>query len=298
MVRFRMVAVLALTLVVVAGCAKVPAGVDKDIVDEWAMMGEAKLPEPSVGACWTSSLTDVGSRIASTPVATTATTCESPHMIETVHVGHFTGATADADLPPTLGKMAETYTACEAEVTKFLGGSWKAGRVRMLVFPPTSTQWRGGARFYRCDVASLKGMLGVMEDRTASLKGSLQPGGDRLIGCAAMNGTIDAWTDVTSVGCTAPHDVEFMGVISAKSGTFPQDKDAGKAAYDTACVEQIRSFTNGGINALASAKARYWYVSLAANADEWATGNHSGVCYVLLPKKITRSLKNNGKAAV
>jgi len=33
-------AVLALVLVTAAGCAKVPAGVDKDLVDEWAMMGD------------------------------------------------------------------------------------------------------------------------------------------------------------------------------------------------------------------------------------------------------------------
>ncbi|MEV4508283.1 septum formation family protein [Dactylosporangium sp. NPDC049525] len=292
-----MAAVLALTLAAAAGCTAVPAGVDKDLVDEWAMIGEAKVPEPSAGACWTSSATYID-KIVTTPIATTATPCNGPHIIETVHVGHFTGATADADQPPAPDKIAETYTACEAEVTKFLGGSWKAGRVRMLVYPPTATQWRGGARFYRCDVASLKGMLGALEQRAASLQGSLQPGGDRLIGCAAMNGTIDTWKDVTSVVCTAPHDVEFMGVIASKSGTFPQDKDAWKAAYDTACVDQIRSFTNGAINALASAKARYWYAPIAANGQEWGAGNHSGVCYVLLPKKLTRSLKNNGKAAV
>ncbi len=297
MVRFRMAAVLALTLVAVAGCTRTPAGVDKDLVDEWAMMGEAKVPEPAVGACWTSASTDVD-RIVTTVVSTKATTCSSPHSIETVQVGRFSGAVAAAETPPTLGKMADAYAACETEVTKFLGGSWKAGRVRMLVYPPTATQWRGGARFYRCDVASLKGMLGTLEDRTASLKDSLQPGSDRLIGCAVLNGTVDTWTDVTSVVCSAPHDVEFMGVIAPKSATFPETKDAKKAAYDTACVDQIRTFTNGGIDALANAKARYWYTSIAANADEWDTGNHSGVCYVLLPKKINRSLKNNGKTAV
>ena len=76
--------------------------------------------------------------------------------------------------------MAEQYTACDAEVTEFLGASWQIGRVRMLVYAPTTTQWRGGARFYRCDVASLRSPDGAMDKRTASLKGSLQPGGDQL----------------------------------------------------------------------------------------------------------------------
>ncbi|MET7426549.1 septum formation family protein [Dactylosporangium sp. NPDC005555] len=293
-----MVAVLALTLVAAVGCAKsVPSGVDKDLVNGWAMMAEAKVPEPEAGACWTSSAGDVD-KIVSVPVATTAVPCTDKHSIETVLVGHFTGAAADGDLPPTLDRMADTYAACDAEVTKFLGGSWQLGRVRMLVYPPTATQWRGGARFYRCDVASLTGISGAIEDRTASLQGSLRAGGDRLHGCAVMDGGIDKWTEMTPAACTAPHDAEFMGLITSKSGAWPADKTAAKAAFDTACVDKIRTFTGGAINALANAKAQYWYPRVASSAEEWSAGNHNAHCFVMLPKKISRSLKGNGSKAV
>ncbi|GAB3851278.1 septum formation family protein [Dactylosporangium cerinum] len=295
MVRFRLGAVLALTLVVVAGCTKVPAGVDKDIVDEWAMMGEAKVPEPKAGDCWTSTSTSV---FRMTAASTTVAMCSGPHIGEVVQVGHFTGALAEADSPPKLDQMADIYTACDAEVTKFLGASWQLGRARMLLFPPTSTQWRGGARFYRCDVASLKGAHGDLESRVATLKDSMKPGSDRLDGCAVLDNGVDWTGDVTPVVCTAPHDVESMGLITAKSGTYPATSEAAKTVFDTLCVDKIREYTSGGINALATAKARYLYPRHAGSAEEWSAGNHNATCWVLLPKKITRSLKGNGSKAV
>ena len=50
MVRSRMTAVAVLLLAAVTGCtASVPGGVDKDLVNGWAMMPEAKVPEPRAG---------------------------------------------------------------------------------------------------------------------------------------------------------------------------------------------------------------------------------------------------------
>jgi hypothetical protein len=138
--RLRMMALLALVLVAVAGCTKVPGGVDKDLVDEWAMMGEAKVPEPKAGDCWTTQVGNVDD-LADVAGGSVQTPCDFSHVIETVHVGHFTGALADTDRAPALDDMADTYAACDAEVTKFLGASWHNGRVRMLVHAPTSRQW-------------------------------------------------------------------------------------------------------------------------------------------------------------
>lgn len=297
MVRSKVVAVLALVMVAAAGCSRVPAGVDKDLVDEWAMLAEAKVPEPVAGACWTSYADDVwdlvGVTVAATPVA-----CDAQHIIETVHVGHFTGAQADADRPPPVDQMTDAYAACDAELTKFLGASWQLGRARMLVFPPTTTQWRGGARFYRCDVASLRGINGDFEERTASLKGSLQPGGDRLLGCAVRTGTEDSWSDMTPAACTTPHDLEFLGIVGSRSATRPAGTDAVRAAFGTPCLDQLRAYTKASDNTLAKAKVRYGYQQIAAGVPEWSTGNHNAYCFVLLPKKITRSLKNNGNTAI
>jgi hypothetical protein len=291
-----LIAVLALVLAAAAGCARTPAGVDKDLIDGWSMMAEAKVPEPEVGACWTT-FADTVWDLIEVSVATMAAKCDTPHVVETVHVGHFTGAPADADRPPSLDQMAEQYTACEAELAKFLGGSWRTGRVRMLVYAPTSTQWRGGARFWRCDVASLVNLAGAMDQRTASLKGSLLPGGDRLLGCATR-GTDDSWSDMTPAACTAPHDMEFLGLVPSKTATEPADQEGLKAAFGAGCLDRLRAYTRASDNTLYKAKARYGYLQLAAGKEEWAAGNHDAVCFLLLPKQISRSVKNNGNVAI
>jgi hypothetical protein len=296
-VRLRLTAVLAVVLLAAAGCAKVPAGVDKDLVDEWSMMAEAKVPEPKAGDCWTTQTGAVTTLIGSA-VAVVQTPCEFSHVVETVLVGHLEGALADGDRAPGLDELADVYTACDAEVTKFLGGSWQTGRVRMLVYAPTSTQWKGGARFYRCDVASLRSERGTLDPRTKTLKGALQDGGDMLLGCGSRVGSAESWTDVDPQACTAPHDVEFVGNVPSASGTYPTDVKARTAAWGTACLNKVRSYTAMPDSALAKAKAGYGYWQLAYGQDEWKAGIHNARCYITLPKKITRSLKGAGNITI
>lgn len=297
MVRFRMIAVLALVLATAAGCTQVPAGVDKDLVDEWAMLGEAKVPEPKAGDCWTTQAGNVVDLIRS-PLAVVQTPCDFSHVVETVHVGHFTGALADADRAPGLGDMADMYAACDAELTKFLGASWQVGRVRMIVYAPTSAQWKGGARFFRCDVAALRSERGTLDPRTKTLKDALHAGSDMLLGCGAIVETGGSWTDVDPLACTAPHDVEFVGNVASVSAVFPADVEARTSAWSTACLNKIRSFTGMSDSALARAKASYGFWGVAVGQDEWKAGNRNARCYLSLPKKISRSLKNNGTKAV
>lgn len=298
MLRFRVwpAAVLALVLVGAAGCTQVPAGVDKDLVDGWAMMAEAKVPEPHDGDCWTTQADKVYGLI-DVPGAAVQTPCDFSHVLETVLVGHFTGPLADSDRAPSLGQMADTYKACDAELTKFLGSSWQNGRVRLVVSQPTNSQWHGGARFYRCDVAALRTEHGVLEPRKTTLKGTLAAGGEMLLGCSVMVGSGDSWTDLTPAACTAAHDVEFMGVVTAKTATYPGDDKALTAAFGTGCQSQIRTVTRIPDNNLGRAKASYGYAQIAGE-DEWKVGNHNAWCYVMLPKKITRSLKGAGNITI
>jgi hypothetical protein len=292
-----MLAVLALVLVAAAGCAKVPAGVDKDLVDEWAMIGEAKVPEPGVGDCWTTQAGNV-IELVNTSLAVVQTPCESPRFVETVHVGHFTGALADADRAPGLDDMADTYTACDAELTKFLGGSWQEGRVRMLVYAPTSSQWKGGARFFRCDVAALRSERGMLDPRTSTLKDALRAGSDMRLGCGSKVETGASWIDVNPLACTAPHDVEFVGNVASVSAVYPTDVKTRTAAWSTGCLNKVRSYTGMPDSALAKAKAAYGFWPLAVGQAEWKAGNHNARCYLSLPKKITRSLKGAGNITI
>ncbi|MEV4508281.1 septum formation family protein [Dactylosporangium sp. NPDC049525] len=295
--RTRMMAVLALVLLAVAGCTEVPGGVDKDLVDEWAMLGEAKVPEPRAGDCWTTQAANV-IELLHTSHSVVQTPCDFSHVVETVHVGHFTGPLADADRAPSLDEMADTYAACDAELTKFLGGSWQDGRVRMLVYAPSGSQWKGGARFFRCDVAAMRSERGLLGPRTTTLKDALRPGGDMLLGCGTKIETGGSWTDVDPLACTAPHDVEFVGNVASASAVFPTDVKARTAAWGTACLDKLRSYTGMPDSALAKAKAAYAFWPLVVAQDEWKAGNHNARCYLSLPKKITRSLKGAGNITI
>ncbi|MET7426550.1 septum formation family protein [Dactylosporangium sp. NPDC005555] len=297
MVRFRMVAVLALVLAAATGCVKVPAGVDRDLVDEWTMMGEAKVAEPRAGDCWATKADNVITLI-STSLSLVQTPCDLSHVAETVHVGHFTGALADADQAPDLADLADTYAVCDAELTKFLGGSWQVGRLRMLLYAPTSRQWKGGARFFRCDVAALRSERGILDPRTETMKDALQAGGDMLLGCGTRIESGASWTDVDPQACTAPHDVEFVGNVTSVSAVYPTDTKTRTAAWSTGCLNRIRSYTGSTDSVLAKAKTAYGFWPLAVGEPEWKAGNRNARCYISLPKKVTRSLKNNGKAAI
>jgi hypothetical protein len=297
-VRLRLPAVLAVGLVVliaVAGCARVPSGVDRELVDDWSMMGEAKVPEPAVGACWTSSSSDVFA-IMDRPGTVLQTPCDSSHFVETVHVGHFSGALAEVDRAPTLEQLAEQYTICDAELTKFLGAPWTHGRLRVLVMTPTNTQWHGGARFFRCDVAATRTELGVLDPRTETLKGTLAVGGSMLLGCGTRIGAIESWDDITPVACTAPHDAEFVGTAHPAIGSYPADSKATEKAFADPCWAQVRAYTGSSERTLADVGYGYWPL---AGEHEWKAGQRDARCYLMLEKRtISRSLRNNAGQAI
>ena len=68
---------------------------------------------------------------------------------------------------------------------------------------------------------------------------------------------------MTATACTAPHDVEFVGLVSSKSATEPSDLNALKAAFGTGCLDQLRAYTRASDNTLYKAKARYGYHEIA-----------------------------------
>ncbi|MEV0128873.1 septum formation family protein [Dactylosporangium sp. NPDC050688] len=294
--RTRTAAVLVAVLALAAGCAPAPRGADRDLVDDWAMLAAAKIPEPKAGDCWTTDASQVDNVIGA-PGRVVGAPCENTHTIETAHVGHFTGAQADALQPPDPGDLAEQYKVCDIETTNYLGGGWASGRTRLLVYVPASRQWVAGARFFRCDVAALRSEAGILDPRKETLRGTLAPGGPMLLGCSVRVGALASWSDLTPVACTAPHDVELAGVVMAKTGTYPADDKGMEAAYDDACWDKIRAFTGSPASVLDTADAGYGYWMMS-DEDEWKSGLRAARCYVMLKKKITRSLKGNGSAAI
>jgi hypothetical protein len=191
--------------------------------------------------------------------------------------------------------MAEQYKVCNAEATKFLGAPWANGRLQLIVFPPSNSQWHGGARFFRCDIAALRTENGVLDPRKETLKDTLQPGGTMLLGCSVRVGTIERYEDLTPVACTAAHDSEFVGVVTSAIETYPADSKSLAAAFEDRCWERVRAHTGSSDKTLADVGHGWWGI---AGRDGWKAGNRDARCYAMLEKKISRSLKDNGSRAI
>ncbi|MET7401713.1 septum formation family protein [Dactylosporangium sp. NPDC005572] len=295
--RFVLAAIAVAVLGVAAGCAA-PAGVDKDLVDDWAMMAEAKVPEPAEGNCWN---TDVSQLDDVVPSRVTQIPCEMQHMFETIHVGHFTGNAADGSLPPTADGLSTAYAECDGAAKTYLGNAWQAGRIHLIVQTPTKAQWAGGGRFFRCDVVALRTELGTLEPRKEPFKDALKPGGELALTCGNLVGldSSGGWDDITPASCTAAHDVEFVGVVNAKTSTYPSDGKTLESAFSDVCEQQLMSYIGMSASHFAKQKALLYGYWMMAGQDEWKAGNHTARCYAMIDKKkISRSLKGAGNIAI
>src|SRR5690348_9010555 len=87
-----------LALAVLAGCGT-PAGTDKDITDDWAMLAAPKIPPPPAGACYSTNLEYYATDSTTIFSFKAVDSCASSHASETFYVGDLTGAAASASTP-------------------------------------------------------------------------------------------------------------------------------------------------------------------------------------------------------
>ncbi|GAA2610944.1 hypothetical protein GCM10010399_47280 [Dactylosporangium fulvum] len=296
--RFALVTA-ALAAVLVTGACAAPDGADRDLVDDWVMLGEAKVPEPVGGDCWTTDLAQLDAVLAS-PSRVVQMPCDFQHAFETVHVGHFTGNLADGSTPPALEEMTAAYTECDDAAKSYLGAAWQAGRTHLLIVPPTKAQWAGGARFFRCDVGALRTEAGYLEPRKTTLKDSLKAGGELLLGCGTQVGVnADTWDDITPTACTAPHDVEFVGAVESKAQTYPADDKSYESAFADRCEQALLNYTGMTPSHFGKQRSLYFGYWMTAGQQEWKAGNRTARCYAMLDKKkISRSLKGAGNISI
>ncbi|WP_433043924.1 septum formation family protein [Dactylosporangium sp. CS-033363] len=297
MKRIALLAACAVALLLAtAGCGPVKAG-DGDLVDDWGMLAAAKVPEPEPGWCWLS--TAVNARDLDT-VAATRQACDSDHSLETITIGHFTGDAAKGANPPTGEAVAAAWGECVKAADDFLGGAWGTGRVYVMVNPPTSSQWNGGARFYRCDAAALRSEAGILDLRKTTLKGTVAASGELRLTCGASVGmTADSWDDITPASCTAAHDVEFVGTITSPAKDYPADGNAFTAAFDGLCESQLLAYTGMTKSTYGTQRSLSYGYWQTGGKTEWAAGNHTARCYAVIDgKKISKSIKGIGNVQV
>ncbi|WP_432824875.1 septum formation family protein [Dactylosporangium sp. CA-092794] len=299
----RRIALLACAVVALGagGCAARPAGADGDLTNGWTMLAAAKVPEPAAGECHDSAgYADYDTSAWEMPGP--AAPCDGPHQIEVVSVGQVPAELAKADKRPERPAFASLYPACERAAADYLGGDWQSGSTYLYVQPPTYAQWRGGARFYHCDVAVIAADNFTVTRYDKPFKDAVRPGGPLALGCAnGTGGDQDTlFRAAEPVACTAPHDLEFAGSITAPAAAvFPESEKAADAVFGTACDAKLLSYL--GMTRAAYARQRdvssvWWRTSTKTG---WDAGEHSARCYFYVEhRKVSRSVKGNGNATI
>ncbi|WP_432983830.1 septum formation family protein [Dactylosporangium sp. CA-233914] len=293
-----LVPVMALALL--AGCGT-PAGTDKDLTDDWAMLAAPKIPSPPVGQCYTTTVdyfaTDTTTLFSFKPVDS----CSTSHASETFWVGDLPSSAATGTTPPKGAALKDGWATCNTEAEKFLGGDFHDGRLELLVLIPSSTQWSAGARYLRCDLAEVVSDGDKPVNRTGSLKGTLS--GDKPLGLTCAMEVYDTdgktWLDYTPAACTSTHNMEYVGTYASTDRPFPSNSDERKTAMRPGCeglgakylgmtASQLTNHQQVGIG--------FWMV----DEENWNRGNRTARCYAMLfdKKTVTKSIKGIGSGTI
>jgi len=298
--RLLPVLVPAVALALLAGCGT-PTGVDKDLTDDWAMLAAPKVPAPVAGVCYTTTVsfyaTDTTTIFSFKPVDA----CATSHASETFFVGELTGAAATATTPPKGAALKDAYTKCASEAETFLGGDYHDARVEMLVLVPSSTQWSGGARYYRCDLSEVLSDGDKPVSRTTTLKDGLR--GDKPLALTCAQETYESdgktWLDYNATACTNLHNMEYVGTYTSGERAFPSTSDERKTAMRPGCEAIGAKYLNMSTATLDKHQdvgIGFWMV----DEESWARGNRSARCYAMLfdTKSTTKSIKNIGNGKI
>ncbi|PZM97477.1 MAG: hypothetical protein DIU79_02525 [Actinobacteria bacterium] len=274
-----------------AGCGK-PAGVDGNLVDDWAAFPTPSSFTPPPATCYAADFADTAYLSAYDPVD-----CSEEHRVETVHVGTFEGRAAARDKPPRPGsaEFRSAYAECDAKTEEYVGGAWRTARLWMGVALPSEQAWAGGARWFRCDVTEVTNVedSGDTATRSSSLRDALKGSSPLRLGCYSVklgrDNTIDT---MTATACDKPHNAEFAGVWTAPDIPYPrQTSDWDR--FHQACRSVIARYV--GLPDDGNLIYRTGVISLPGASSDWEAGNRGVRCYLWLSNRtVNTSLKGAG----
>jgi len=290
-----MVALLAAaSLAVTAGCAAPQRGADGSLTDGWAGFGEPTTFVPQAGICHRDEAPS-GSGKYYRPVD-----CDELHLVETAHVGTFTGTDAQRTTAP-VGNVPAREAArveCEARTAEFLGDIWQHGLLEMTVLVPPQAAWRAGARWFRCDVTEVSSVFeGSVLPRTGSLRGTLADGGPLRLGCHDVRWGDDYLEALEPVDCGRPHHGEFVGTFDR--GALPSMDHNSSQTEDEMlqehCLRMIADYADLPVDEdLPYRVATFWF----RTGDPWFwEGDLRVRCFLYVPDFTTplvRSAKGGG----
>ena len=263
--------------------------IDRDLADDWTGFAEPAGFVPAAGTCHENAYQPVAPLGDYQPVD-----CAQPHVIETVHVGTFTGDAAEADAPPAPGSgtVRAAYRECEQRAADHLGADFRLGPLWLGVAVPSEEGWGGGARWFRCDLAELESVVGEPAVREGSLAGALGEDSPMRLGCSVAE--VDDGTVVAQdpVACDEPHDAEFVGVWRASDGPYPDLQD-GVEQVRGGCRSVIAEFT--GVPDDDQVRFRVGTIVDWMSEADWEAGDRGFRCRLWMAgEELTESLRDAG----
>ncbi len=275
--RRAVAAVVALgAAVALAGCAGRPPGVDGDLTNGWPAMPQATIIVPAVGACYLTHYAFTGNGEFD------VVPCVGTHYVETAYVGAFTGPDAQRAQPPAIDSPAlpPIYAQCQKGATDYLGGDWHTAYVDVDIVVPDENAWRGGARWFRCDLVHFTGPFHNAIAEKGALKGDLSGPRTAAIGC--LSTTLDKAKQTvltaTPIDCGQPHAAEFAGTFTAPDVPYPTDRTAREKMEDNGCESVVASFLGfSGVSQWQNSSVGWW--ELNWSEDRWALGDRTTQCF-------------------
>jgi hypothetical protein len=289
--RWLKAALLGGTATVLLTACALPGGVDGSLPDDWAVPADPVLWLPEAGTCHSVYQPSVP-LLAYDPVP-----CTENHIVETVHMGTFTGADSSRSNPPPAGSpgMRVAYADCEAKAKEFLGEDWRSGRVWLELALPTHGAWSAGARWYRCELWETPDL--DRDDtprliRKTSLRDALRGSRPLGFGCYVATEKDDHIETMTPIACDKPHNSEFAGIYVGKDAPYPVDDKGASEVFRNGCIGVIAGFA--GVPNDRNANFRFGWIWWAMGEDEWDRGNRGVRCYFYTSKNVTRSMRGAG----
>ncbi|MCM0676454.1 septum formation family protein [Micromonospora phytophila] len=283
----------ALVAAALTGCGT-PPGTDGDLTDDWRPVAEPRQFAPQAGECHV--IGEATAYLTShQPVE-----CAKTHLVETFHIGTFTGDLAARPIPPKVGTaaMRSAFAECDAEARKFVGGDWRGARLTVQVAPTSPAGWTGGSRWYRCDLFELDAVRGANGDndaavgRSGSLRGALKGSSPLALRC----GEEDDWGHLLAADCTRPHRFEYAGIWTAPDTSYA-DAQENEDGVHAKCRAVIARYAKVPVDGMLRYRTGTTYRFPSEQA--WARGDRGVRCWFWSGgKKLTRSIAGGGTKAL
>lgn len=269
------------------GCT-VPAGVDGDLIDDWAAFAEPQPFTPESGTCHQIAGA-IGYLSSYQPVD-----CAEKHVMETAHVGTFTDAAAELTKPPAPGSPGRraAWAECEKKATELLGGDWRSARLLLMLVLPSPQGWSGGARWFRCDLGETTSLDDDTPlDRTGSLKDALRTPSPLSHGCFEPKIVDDEIEEMKPVDCDKPHRSEFAGVYIAPEQSWEALEKSSETLHRQ-CRKVIAKYAKLPERDIEYRTGTIFYYPSEAS---WNDGDRGVRCFLWLnDRKLNKSVKGNG----